>query len=72
MHRRINGRIGGVNSKVHTTAPDLQTIVPPGTMVVGADVGHPGPGMGNRPSMTGLVASLNVDCTDYAAFSSIQ
>ncbi|KAI0731968.1 Piwi domain-containing protein [Fomitopsis betulina] len=69
---KINGRIGGVNSKVHTTAPDLQTIVPPGTMVVGADVGHPGPGMGNRPSMTGLVASLNVDCTDYAAFSSIQ
>lgn len=61
-----------MNSSVHTTASGMQKIVPPGTMVIGADVGHPGPGIGNRPSMTSLVASLDMDCTKYAAFSSIQ
>lgn len=61
-----------MNSSVITRAPNLRTIVPPGTMVIGADVGHPGPGVSNRPSMTSLVASLNGDCTEYAAFSSIQ
>ena len=61
-----------MNSSVVSRTPNMRTIVPPGTMVIGADVGHPGPGVSNRPSMTSLVASLNGDCTQYAAFSSIQ
>jgi len=69
---KINAKIGGVNSKALPTDGSLQAIVPPLTMVIGADVGHPGPGVSNRPSMTSLVASLNDDCTQYAAFSSIQ
>ncbi|KZT73857.1 Piwi-domain-containing protein [Daedalea quercina L-15889] len=69
---KINARLGGVNSKALSTDPDIPAIVPPRTMVIGADIGHPGPGVSNRPSMTSLVASLDEDCTKYAAFSSVQ
>jgi eukaryotic translation initiation factor 2C len=39
---------------------------------VAADVGHPGPGLVNRPSMTGLVGSLDRHFGRFAAFSRLQ
>ncbi|TFY63508.1 hypothetical protein EVJ58_g3223 [Rhodofomes roseus] len=69
---KINAKIGGINSKIIPTLSGLKALVPPRTMVIGADIGHPGPGVSNRPSMTSLVTSLNDDCTQYAAFSAIQ
>ncbi|KAI0957644.1 hypothetical protein AcW1_005969 [Taiwanofungus camphoratus] len=41
-------------------------------MIVGADVGHPGPGITNRPSITSLVASVDPNCTRYTAFARVQ
>ena len=40
-------------------------------MYVGADVGHPGPGVA-KPSVTGLVFSYDEGATRYAAFTEIQ
>jgi eukaryotic translation initiation factor 2C len=37
-----------------------------------ADVSHPGPGIMHRPSMTGLVASVDLEFSRYAAFSRLQ
>ncbi|KAH9842843.1 Piwi domain-containing protein [Rhodofomes roseus] len=64
---KINAKIGGINSRV-----DDKSLVPPGTMVIGMDVGHPGPGVTARPSVTSLVASVNWDCTQYIAFCGVQ
>ncbi|KZT11426.1 Piwi-domain-containing protein [Laetiporus sulphureus 93-53] len=64
---KVNAKLGGVNS----TVQDIFTRETP-TMVVGMDVGHPGPGVTNRPSVTSLVASYDVEATRYCAFASVQ
>jgi len=38
----------------------------------GADVGHPGPGVRNRPSVTSLVWSHDQFATNYVAYSRVQ
>ncbi|KZT69027.1 Piwi-domain-containing protein [Daedalea quercina L-15889] len=63
---KINAKLGGINSKIDGG------LIPQGCMVVGMDVGHPGPGVVTRPSVTSLVASVNWDCTQYVAFSGVQ
>ena len=40
-------------------------------MCIGADVGHPGPGVA-KPSVTGLVFSYDEGATRYAALTEIQ
>ncbi|KAI0831166.1 Piwi domain-containing protein [Trametes gibbosa] len=65
---KINSRLGGTNSLLVTRAAEfLKTC-----MVVGADVGHPGPGMASRPSVTGLVASVDPDITKMTSYANIQ
>ncbi|KAH9854098.1 Piwi domain-containing protein [Lenzites betulinus] len=65
---KINSRLGGTNSILVTnSAQRLSTC-----MVVGADVGHPGPGMTSRPSVTGLVASVDPDITKMTSYANIQ
>ena len=41
-------------------------------MAAGADVSHPAPGVKNRPSVTSLVWSHNINATQYAAYTRIQ
>ncbi|KAH9951296.1 Piwi domain-containing protein [Amylocystis lapponica] len=65
---KINAKIGGINS--HASHAVMKSLA--GTMVVGADVGHPGPGITTRPSMTSLVASMDTYFTRYATYASIQ
>jgi eukaryotic translation initiation factor 2C len=38
----------------------------------GADVGHPGAGMKNQPSVASLVWSFDMHAMKYVAFSSVQ
>ncbi|KAI0374754.1 Piwi-domain-containing protein [Pilatotrama ljubarskyi] len=65
---KINARIGGTNSVLDTEAAAfLQTC-----MVVGADVGHPGPGVTSRPSVTGLVASVDSMISKMTSFVNVQ
>jgi eukaryotic translation initiation factor 2C len=40
--------------------------------MVGADVGHPGAGMKNQPSVASMVWSFDNHAMKYAAFSSVQ
>ncbi|KAI0361956.1 Piwi-domain-containing protein [Trametes cingulata] len=65
---KINARLGGTNSVLDTEAAAfLQTC-----MVVGADVGHPGPGVTTRPSVTGLVASVDPMISKMTSFVNVQ
>jgi eukaryotic translation initiation factor 2C len=40
--------------------------------MLGADVGHPGAGMKNQPSVASMVWSIDNHAMKYVAFSSIQ
>ncbi|KAL1947711.1 hypothetical protein VTO73DRAFT_13435 [Trametes versicolor] len=65
---KINSRIGGTNSVIMSDATSfLQTC-----MVVGADVGHPGPGAATRPSVTGLVASVDPAISRMTSYAHVQ
>ncbi|KAI0637098.1 Piwi domain-containing protein [Trametes polyzona] len=65
---KINARLGGTNSYLNTDAQEfLRT-----SMVIGADVGHPGPGAVNRPSITGLVASVDPAISKMTSFVNVQ
>lgn len=39
---------------------------------IGADVGHPGPGVMHQPSVTGLVASVDDNITTFTSYSHVQ
>ncbi|KAG6832694.1 hypothetical protein H0H92_012266 [Tricholoma furcatifolium] len=66
---RINARLGGYNSLTESTAIDALRKEP--FMIMGADVGHPAPGI-MKPSMTSLVWSYDEYATRYAAFTNLQ
>jgi len=67
---KINARLGGLNSI--TSSPALGELQKAPFMIVGADVGHPGAGMKNQPSVASMVWSIDNHAMKYVAFSSIQ
>jgi len=67
---KINARLGGENSIARSRA--LSELQKAKFMIVGADVGHPGAGMPNQPSVASLVWSYDEHAVKYAAFSSVQ
>lgn len=66
---KINARLGGCNSSSESGI--LKDIQREPFMIVGADVGHPGPGVA-KPSVTGVVFSHDPGATKYAALTEIQ
>ncbi|KAF8273084.1 Piwi-domain-containing protein [Lactarius quietus] len=67
---KINVKLGGINSyPVSSIYGGLSKEV---TMIVGADVTHPGPGVRDRPSIASLVSSFDQTFSRYAAFTRVQ
>ncbi|KAG6917797.1 hypothetical protein DXG01_001069 [Tephrocybe rancida] len=66
---KLNARFGGYNSLTQSSAIDALRKDP--FIIMGADVGHPGPGI-MKPSITSLVWSYDEYATRYAAFTSLQ
>ncbi|KAI1796003.1 Piwi-domain-containing protein [Ganoderma leucocontextum] len=66
---KINVRLEGVNSMIDS--PFTRDLLSD-SMVVGADVGHPGPGVATRPSMTGLVASVSPGAAFAVSYAGVQ
>ncbi|KAH9901258.1 Piwi domain-containing protein [Cubamyces lactineus] len=66
---KINARLGGTNSVIDS---DAAAFLRNGCMVVGADVGHPGPGAAVRPSVTGLVASVDGAVSKLTSYANVQ
>ncbi|KAK1944269.1 Protein argonaute-2 [Phytophthora citrophthora] len=61
---QINSRLGGKNSILREPLPLVSTAP---TIVIGADVEHPRPGMGSRPSIAAVVASMDRYSAKYIA-----
>ncbi|KAF5371721.1 hypothetical protein D9758_003502 [Tetrapyrgos nigripes] len=66
---KINLRLGGRNFTVES--PVFQRLKQAPFMIMGADVGHPSPGL-PRPSVTSLVWSRDRDGTSYVTFTDVQ
>ncbi|KAI0703384.1 Piwi domain-containing protein [Cerioporus squamosus] len=85
---KINERLGGVNSIIESPiSPILAQSMVVGkscllgglrrtrrslTVGAGADVGHPGPGVFHRPSITGLVASVDPKIVHFTSSARVQ
>ncbi|TFK26516.1 Piwi-domain-containing protein [Coprinopsis marcescibilis] len=69
---KINAKLGGINSVVKWHSDKLRRLFMEKTVIVGADVSHPGSGITNRPSVASLVFSWDEHGTKYAAKTSIQ
>ncbi|KAG6614635.1 Argonaute5 (AGO5) [Phytophthora cinnamomi] len=61
---KLNMRLNGKNAVLYDPLPLLSTSP---TIVIGADVEHPRPGMGSQPSIAAVVASMDAYSAQYAA-----
>ncbi|KAJ3905321.1 Piwi domain-containing protein [Lentinula edodes] len=66
---KLNARLGGYNSLVNS--PAMSSLQKKMTIVMGADVSHPGPGV-QKPSVASLVASHDAYASRYMAFTRVQ
>ncbi|KAG6874285.1 hypothetical protein C0995_001510 [Termitomyces sp. Mi166 len=66
---KLNARLGGCNSLTQSAAIDELGKDP--FIIMGADVGHPGPGI-MKPSVASLVWSQDKYATRYAALTDLQ
>ncbi|KIM49646.1 hypothetical protein M413DRAFT_113312 [Hebeloma cylindrosporum] len=66
---KLNARLGGCNSTAES--PVMHQLKTQPFMIMGADVGHPGPGE-QKPSITSLTFSYDKNATQYVALTSIQ
>ncbi|KIO29143.1 hypothetical protein M407DRAFT_21713 [Tulasnella calospora MUT 4182] len=69
---KINAKLGGINviPKPDTVRFLTDRAIP--TIVIGADIQHPGPGVTTRPSYAAVVGSVDSDASKYIAVSRAQ
>jgi len=69
---KLNVKLGGINSVPEPR--DISFLTDPAnpTIVMGADVVHPAPGSGNRPSFTSLVGSVDPSAVRYVSTIQVQ
>ncbi|VDB96572.1 unnamed protein product [Peniophora sp. CBMAI 1063] len=66
---KLNAKLGGINCVAgHPRLDALKG----NTMIIGADVTHPSPGILNRPSFPAVVGSIDDTFTQYAACMDVQ
>ncbi|KZV75778.1 Piwi-domain-containing protein [Peniophora sp. CONT] len=71
MAIKINAKLGGTNSL--PLSKHVTDMLHGGRfMVFGADVGHPGPSVTDRPSICALTASIDADATRFISRAFIQ
>ncbi|KAG7096702.1 hypothetical protein E1B28_004116 [Marasmius oreades] len=66
---KLNARLGGVNFFAQSEA--MKNFAKAPTMILGADVGHPAPGV-QHPSISSLVWSTDHRATKYSSITRIQ
>lgn len=66
---KINTKLGGTNVQLSDGLPFIKERP---TMVVGCDVTHPDPGDRNKPSICAVVASWNIDASQYCSLVRVQ
>ncbi|KAH9077159.1 argonaute-like protein [Lactarius deliciosus] len=69
---KLNVKLGGVNSVPEPRDISFLTDSANPTIVMGADVIHPAPGSGDRPSFTALVGSIDTSAVRYVSTMEVQ
>ncbi|KAI0254712.1 argonaute-like protein [Lactifluus subvellereus] len=69
---KLNVKLGGVNSVPEPRDVSFLTDSANPTIVMGADVIHPAPGSGDRPSFTSLVGSIDNSAVRYVSTMEVQ
>ncbi|KAH9045384.1 argonaute-like protein [Lactarius pseudohatsudake] len=69
---KLNVKLGGVNSVLEPRDISFLTDSANPTIVMGADVTHPAPGLGDRPSFTSLVGSIDTSAVRYVSTIEVQ
>ncbi|KAG8217323.1 putative argonaute-like protein [Butyriboletus roseoflavus] len=67
---KINAKLGGVNAVPQSKV--LMDLARRPFIIMGADVGHPAPGVNDQPSVAALVASYDCQAMKYNAYTTIQ
>ncbi|KAI8917692.1 Piwi domain-containing protein [Powellomyces hirtus] len=67
---KLNVKLGGMNCFLGNQ--QLPFVAEKPTIIFGADVTHPAPGDHNKPSIAAIVASVDAQCSRYAAAIRIQ
>jgi eukaryotic translation initiation factor 2C len=70
--RRINVKLGGINTVPDPRSVPFLTDQANPTVVMGADVIHPAPGSDGRPSFTSVVGNVDSDTSKYIATTRVQ
>ncbi|KAG8923760.1 hypothetical protein FRC01_012373, partial [Tulasnella sp. 417] len=69
---KINAKLGGINVVPRRDSVGFVRDVADPTMIIGADVMHPGPGQAARPSYAAVVGSVDAEVSKYIAVSRAQ
>ncbi|KAF8173272.1 argonaute-like protein [Pholiota molesta] len=70
---KVNAKLGGINSIAESAAMSEINDPRNPTIVIGADVIHPGPGpLNDRPSFTAVVGSVDSNASYYLGTSRVQ
>ncbi|OBZ91340.1 Protein argonaute 1 [Choanephora cucurbitarum] len=67
---KVNMKLGGMN--LFLSPPQIPFIAQRPTIILGADVTHPGPGDMNRPSIAALSASMDARASRYSSAIRVQ
>ncbi|KAI8591999.1 Piwi domain-containing protein [Geranomyces variabilis] len=67
---KLNVKLGGMNCFLGNQQLHFVAEIP--TIIFGADVTHPAPGDHNKPSIAAIVASMDAQCSRYAAAIRVQ
>ncbi|CAG8456577.1 23500_t:CDS:10 [Dentiscutata erythropus] len=69
---KVNAKLGGRNSILVEGQLDYVTNVKIPTMIMGADISHPGPSQSMQPSIAAVCASIDVNGTTYCGQVSVN
>ncbi|KAG8946717.1 hypothetical protein FRC04_011495 [Tulasnella sp. 424] len=69
---KINAKLGGINVVPRRDSIGIVRDVADPTIIIGADVMHPGPGTTGRPSYAAVVGSVDSEISKYIAVSRAQ
>ncbi|KAG8992734.1 hypothetical protein FRB90_000927 [Tulasnella sp. 427] len=69
---KINAKLGGINVVPRRESVGFIRDIADPTIIIGADVMHPGPGQSARPSYAAVVGSVDSEISKYIAVSRAQ